>query len=117
MLIFYNSYIICKEGTWRQSMKTRVVFTSTPQKSFRGVPSCCVLLFLFLAQMAYGLSMPGQGTRINKSGFERISAGGFHTTVLKSDGTLWAWGSNSVGELGDGTSGLGGDKSSPVQTR
>jgi alpha-tubulin suppressor-like RCC1 family protein len=32
-----------------------------------------------------------------------ISSGNDHTVALKSDGTLWAWGDNSRGELGDGT--------------
>jgi gliding motility-associated-like protein len=32
-----------------------------------------------------------------------ISAGGYHTIAIKIDGTLWAWGSNIVGQLGDGT--------------
>ncbi len=32
-----------------------------------------------------------------------ISAGGDHVLALKSDGTLWAWGLNSSGQLGDGT--------------
>jgi alpha-tubulin suppressor-like RCC1 family protein/subtilisin family serine protease len=32
-----------------------------------------------------------------------VSAGGVHATALKSDGTLWAWGSNVAGQLGDGT--------------
>ena len=32
-----------------------------------------------------------------------IAAGGAHTVALKSDGTLWAWGNNSSGQLGDGS--------------
>jgi len=32
-----------------------------------------------------------------------ISAGNGHTVALKSDGTLWAWGSNAYGQIGDGT--------------
>ena len=32
-----------------------------------------------------------------------VSAGGRHTTAIKSDGTLWAWGWNYYGEFGDGT--------------
>ena len=33
-----------------------------------------------------------------------ISAGYyFHSSAIKSDGSLWAWGSNSAGQLGDGT--------------
>ncbi|MEA2047943.1 MAG: hypothetical protein U9O64_05780 [Campylobacterota bacterium] len=30
-----------------------------------------------------------------------VSAGGGHTTAIKYDGTLWAWGKNSYGQLGD----------------
>jgi len=33
-----------------------------------------------------------------------VSAGGAQTIALKNDGTLWSWGSNQYGQLGDGTS-------------
>lgn len=32
-----------------------------------------------------------------------IASGGGHTVALKLDGTVWAWGSNGLGQLGDGT--------------
>ena len=44
--------------------------------------------------------------------FLAISAGGFHTMILKTDGTLWATGHNGVGQLGNGT--IWG-QSTPVQ--
>ena len=44
-----------------------------------------------------------------------VSAGGFHTIAVKTDGTLWAWGANSNGQLGDGTNGSGTNKNTPVQ--
>ena len=40
-----------------------------------------------------------------------FSTGGFHALALLENGTLWAWGDNSSGELGDGTATL---HSSPV---
>ncbi len=33
----------------------------------------------------------------------QVAAGGRHTLVLKDDGTVWAWGDNSFGQLGNGT--------------
>ncbi len=33
----------------------------------------------------------------------QVAAGHSHTLAIKTDGSLWAWGSNSYGQLGDGT--------------
>jgi alpha-tubulin suppressor-like RCC1 family protein len=51
----------------------------------------------------------------NLSGFAAIAAGSNHNMVLKSDGTVWAWGSNSNGQLGDGTTGGSNGTPMPVQ--
>jgi len=48
-------------------------------------------------------SVPVQVSGLS-SGVTAIAAGGSHNVALKSDGTLWAWGYNSSGQLGDGTS-------------
>jgi alpha-tubulin suppressor-like RCC1 family protein len=47
------------------------------------------------------LGAGGAGTAL--SGITLIAAGGSHTLALKSDGTLWSWGYNNLGQLGDGT--------------
>ena len=39
----------------------------------------------------------------SKSLWRAISAGNRHTAAIKTDGTLWAWGSNYYGQLGDNT--------------
>ena len=64
----------------------------------------------------------GDGTKITKLSPVRIgtdidwaevAAGGFsHTVARKTDGSLWAWGDNGAGQLGDGTT---VSKSSPVR--
>ena len=42
----------------------------------------------------------------------QLSAGHAHTLALKADGSLWAWGRNNHGQLGDGTTTV---QSAPVQ--
>ena len=54
---------------------------------------------------------PVQVTALGTSVIE-VSAGGGYTCARKGDGTLWCWGHNAEGELGDGTT---LDKPSPVQ--
>jgi alpha-tubulin suppressor-like RCC1 family protein len=70
---------------------------------------------------AYG--QLGDGTRTHRSSPVQTIAGGtnwkevstswYMTGAIKTDGTLWTWGSNTTGGLGDGTT---INRSSPVQT-
>lgn len=61
-------------------------------------------------QTAANRSSPVQiGTLTN---WKLLSAALYSNWALKTDGTLWAWGANSGGQLGDGTT---VPKSSPVQ--
>ncbi|HHT9106839.1 MAG TPA: RCC1 domain-containing protein [Candidatus Wujingus californicus] len=46
------------------------------------------------------------------NGVIAIEGGGGHSLALKSDGTVWTWGSNSQGQLGDGTDDM---RTTPVQ--
>jgi len=43
------------------------------------------------------------GPVVHLEGVVAVAAGGYHSLALKADGTVWAWGSNSAGQLGDGT--------------
>jgi alpha-tubulin suppressor-like RCC1 family protein len=40
----------------------------------------------------------GQG-----SNWSAVVAGDLHSAAIKTDGTLWSWGANTDGQLGDGT--------------
>ena len=48
-------------------------------------------------------------------GYASIAAGGYslsrHSLAVQSDGTLWAWGANWTGQLGDGST---DDRRTPV---
>jgi alpha-tubulin suppressor-like RCC1 family protein len=45
--------------------------------------------------------------------WKQVSGGGYHTAAIKTDGTLWNWGRNANGQLGDNSI---THRSSPVQT-
>ncbi|MDQ8737988.1 fibronectin type III domain-containing protein [Paenibacillus sp. LHD-38] len=49
-----------------------------------------------------------------KSGVTMVAGGGHHTLALKQDGTVWAWGNNVYGQLGDGST---TDGYTPVQVQ
>ena len=66
------------------------------QKRYRYFISLSVLCGLVLA------SVLGSGTGTGTNVVD-ISAGGYHSLALGSNGTLWAWGWNNTGQLGDGT--------------
>lgn len=51
-------------------------------------------------------------TILNAQCWQSVSAGQHHTLAIKTDGTLWAWGRNTYGQLGDGTN---ADKNIPTQ--
>ena len=69
--------------------------------------------FNYRGQLGDGHTPPPNQSIIHKStpaqeitgatNWSAIAAGGDHTIALKSDGTLWAWAYNNVGQLGDGT--------------
>ena len=45
--------------------------------------------------------------------WKQVAGGKFHTSAIKTDGTLWTWGYNYTGQLGDNTA---TDRSTPVTT-
>ncbi|MFP2913744.1 RCC1 domain-containing protein, partial [Pyxidicoccus sp. 3LFB2] len=54
------------------------------------------------------------GTPCEAPAAARVAAGYHHTLALKTDGTVWAWGNNTDGQLGDGTN---TPRSTPVQVQ
>ena len=50
--------------------------------------------------------------QVNAQCWAKVSAGYAHSLAIKSDGTLWAWGDNISGQLGNGTN---NNSNAPVQ--
>ena len=53
-----------------------------------------------------------QAPKLLSTSWSKVSVGPSHVLAIKSNNTLWAWGFNNVGQLGDGTV---ISRSSPVQ--
>lgn len=54
----------------------------------------CIILFQFPSNV-YAVDFPAPGFQ--------LATGNQHTLLLQKDGSLWGWGSNNSGQLGDGT--------------
>ena len=70
---------------------------------FKGISFALLLLTLLMAFSIVSFA--------NNNDVAMVSAG-FHTAILKKDGSLWMCGSNYSGQIGDGTT---TDRSTPVQ--
>ena len=47
--------------------------------------------------------LTGIDTDVEHAQWKQVSAGNNHTVAIMTDGELWAWGANTVGQVGDGT--------------
>ena len=54
-------------------------------------------------QVIAGLSSDGGSSASTDGGTATITAGACHSLAVEPDGSLWSWGCNSDGQLGDGT--------------
>jgi alpha-tubulin suppressor-like RCC1 family protein len=69
----------------------------------------------FDGELGNGTTTFNESTPVQVSaltGLTAIAAGGNHSLAMRGDGTVWAWGSNFAGELGNGTT---TNASTPVQ--
>jgi len=64
-------------------------------------------------RMAVPVEVHGLGNISYLNSVKAIMGGEIHNVALKSDGTVWAWGWNAFGQLGNGTT---NDSWTPVQT-
>ena len=63
------------------------------------------------------IALPNVAVAINAVPFTTtpmIATGSYHSVVLKSDGTVWTWGRNHRGQLGDGTT---TNRTTPIQVQ
>jgi len=132
--------------TWGQNARGQLgdnttTARSTPVTTFAGGNNwkqvSCVGLFTGAIKTdgtlwTWGYNYNGQlgdNTVVNRStpvttfaggtNWKQVACGYFHMASIKTDGTLWTWGNNYYGELGDNTSyqtGMLGQRLTPVTT-
>ncbi len=116
----------CSSVLWRDSLASVKVEGSTNSNGAVRVLEIAIAPLSSMAWGENGSGRLGDGTTterhtpvstIGGSKWKSVSAANFssgaHVLAVKADGTLWAWGENGNGQLGDGDSGT--DKTSPVQ--
>ena len=123
----YNGSIGDNTATAHKSSPVQTIAFGTNWKQVsvgRSITACTKTdgtLWLWGDQFSYG--QLGDNTTTKKSSpvqtiaggtnWKQVSCGLYNTFAIKTDGTLWCWGSNDGGQLGDNTT---TNRSSPVQT-
>jgi len=114
----------CREGRLGNAIENSELIISTPITTFAGGTnwkqvSCGGFIIATLKTdgtlWTWGLGAGGRlgnASITNRStpvttfaggtDWKQVSAGGIHVAAIKTDGTLWTWGSNISGQLGDG---------------
>jgi len=59
-------------------------------------------------------AVPSAGEKKIQMVVQQVNGGYIHSLALMSDGTVWAWGENNYGQLGDGTN---TNRTTPVQVQ
>jgi alpha-tubulin suppressor-like RCC1 family protein len=76
---------------------------------------CLLIVVSFIVVSLQLFTLKPVYADVNSNKWVQVVAGSTHNLGIKADGTVWAWGSNSSGQLGIGTSGKGLKEMLPVQ--
>jgi len=90
-------------------MTTSVIRTL---RSFARCSLAVALIGLMAVVLPIATQAPQRANAAAMTGFTKVTAGSDFTCALKTDGTVWCWGLNSNGQLGDGTT---TNRNRPVQ--
>ncbi len=81
-------------------------------RSFARCGLAVMLIGLMALVLPIATQTPQRANAAAMTGFTQVSISGAFTCALKTDGTVWCWGNNAAGKLGDGTT---TNRSRPVQ--
>jgi trimeric autotransporter adhesin len=81
-------------------------------RSFARCSLAVALIGLMALVLPIATQTPQRANAAAMTGFTQVSISGAFTCALKTDGTVWCWGNNAAGKLGDGTT---TNRTRPVQ--
>ena len=81
-------------------------------RSFARCGLAVMLIGLMALVLPIATQTPQRANAAAMTGFTQVSISGAFTCALKTDGTVWCWGNNGAGKLGDGTT---TNRNRPVQ--
>ncbi|MED1642985.1 Ig-like domain-containing protein, partial [Brevibacillus agri] len=100
---------VTTQATYESSHPEIAAVNATGVITAGGTPGTATITIRYYDQT---ITVPVQVEEVSTRA-KRLSAGGSHTLLVKEDGTVWAWGQNEKGQLGDGTT---QNRSMPVES-
>ncbi len=101
----FSGVMLRRDVTCPATPSSGMLVSDTPgitalDSSLTNGTSYCYKAFAYDSSNNYSSGVAAYATP--RASYVAVSAGGIHSLAIKSDGTLWAWGYNVAGELGDG---------------
>ncbi|MDR1775379.1 MAG: InlB B-repeat-containing protein, partial [Actinomycetes bacterium] len=84
---------------------TEALHTQAPtmRRRSRALMALLLIVALVVGALPTGLLAPAVAAAATVGAVKAYAAGSAHIVVIRDDGTLWAWGRNDYGKLGDGS--------------
>jgi alpha-tubulin suppressor-like RCC1 family protein len=93
-------------------MHIMTLFSASRLITFLRSNLAVLIVGLMVVALPVAIQAPQRANAAPITGFTRVETNGNHSCATKSDATVWCWGLNSSGQLGDGTT---TNRSRPVQ--
>jgi uncharacterized repeat protein (TIGR02543 family) len=93
----------------REELKMRDSWRNLGERQGNLLRLYTMWFMFFFISIIFLIASPQQA-----AGWASAEGGGLHSLAIQSDGSLWAWGNNNFGQVGDGTT-TGGNRLSPLK--
>jgi alpha-tubulin suppressor-like RCC1 family protein len=106
-------FICVSNALIMHTMHIMTLFPASRPMTFLRCNLAALLVGLMVVALPVATQSPQRASAAPMTGFTQVTVGTSFTCALKSDQTVWCWGLNSSGQLGDGTTTT--NRNRPVQ--